>query len=128
MPKKFDIGRSKSFHKKKKMMIPCQRNLEYPNCIPCKRSIMGIILMVPCEDDPFLKFWGMWNTSLLSLVPGLLWPRVEILFRVPSMVQPIALVSSVFTNASGDHGSISDRVIPKTQKMVLDASLLNTQH
>ena len=25
-------------------------------------------------------------------------------------------------------GSISGRVIPKTQKMVLDAALLNTQH
>ena len=28
----------------------------------------------------------------------------------------------------GDLGSIPSRVIPKTQKMVLDASLLNTQH
>ena len=28
----------------------------------------------------------------------------------------------------GDLGSIPGRVIPKTQKMVLDASLLNTQH
>ena len=31
-------------------------------------------------------------------------------------------------NGSGDLGSIPGRVIPKTQKMVLDASLLNTQH
>ena len=30
--------------------------------------------------------------------------------------------------ASGDLGSIPRRVIPKTQKMVLDAFLLNTQH
>ena len=29
---------------------------------------------------------------------------------------------------SGDRGSIPGRVIPKTQKMVLDASLLNTQY
>ena len=28
----------------------------------------------------------------------------------------------------GDLGSLPGRVIPKTQKMVLDASLLNTQH
>ena len=34
----------------------------------------------------------------------------------------------VFINGLGDLGSISGRVIPKTQKMVLDASLLNTQH
>ena len=32
------------------------------------------------------------------------------------------------TNGPGDLGSIPGRVIPKTQKMVLDASLLNTQH
>ena len=33
-----------------------------------------------------------------------------------------------FANGSGDRGSILGRVIPKTQKMVLDAALLNTQH
>ena len=34
----------------------------------------------------------------------------------------------VSANGPGDLGSIPGRVIPKTQKMVLDASLLNTQH
>ena len=34
----------------------------------------------------------------------------------------------VFANGPGDLGSIPARVIPKTQKMVLDATLLNTQH
>ena len=34
----------------------------------------------------------------------------------------------VFANGPGDLGSIPGRVIPKTQKMVLDASLLNTQY
>ena len=34
----------------------------------------------------------------------------------------------VFANGLGDLGSISSRVIPKTQKMVLDAALLYTQH
>ena len=33
----------------------------------------------------------------------------------------------VFANGPGDLGSIPSRVIPKTQKMVLDASLINTQ-
>ena len=36
-------------------------------------------------------------------------------------------MSRVFTNGLGDRGSIPDQVIPKTQKMVLDAALLNTQ-
>ena len=34
----------------------------------------------------------------------------------------------VFANGPGDRGSIPGRVMPKTQKMVLDATLLNTQH
>ena len=34
----------------------------------------------------------------------------------------------VFANGPGDLGSIPGRVIPKTQKMVFDASLLNIQH
>ena len=36
--------------------------------------------------------------------------------------------SRVFANDPGDLGSIPSRVIPKTQKMVLDATFLNTQH
>ena len=42
--------------------------------------------------------------------------------------QPIGLLGRVFTNGPGDWGSIPGQVIPKTQKMVLDISLLNTQH
>ena len=34
----------------------------------------------------------------------------------------------VFANGWGDLDSIPGRVIPKTQKMVLDATSLNTQH
>ena len=34
----------------------------------------------------------------------------------------------VFAIGPGDRGSILDRVIPKTPKMVLDATLFNTQH
>ena len=39
----------------------------------------------------------------------------------------IGLVGRVFANGPGDLGSIPCQVIPKTLKMVLDASLLNTQ-
>ena len=34
----------------------------------------------------------------------------------------------VFANGAGDWGLIPGRVMPKTQKMVLDPTLLNTQH
>ena len=40
----------------------------------------------------------------------------------------IGLMSSVFANGPGDVGSIPRWVIPKSQKMVLDAALFNTQH
>ena len=39
----------------------------------------------------------------------------------------IGLVGRVFANGPGDRGSIPGRAIPKTLKMVLDTSLLNTQ-
>ena len=37
-------------------------------------------------------------------------------------------MSKVFASGSGNWGSIPGWVVPKTQKMVLDAALLNTQH
>ena len=37
-------------------------------------------------------------------------------------------IGRVFVNGASDRGSISGRVIPKTQKIVLDTSLLKTQH
>ena len=36
--------------------------------------------------------------------------------------------SRVFANDQGDQHSIPGRIIPKTQKMVFDAALLNTQY
>ena len=37
-------------------------------------------------------------------------------------------MGSVFANSPRDHCSIPGRVMPKTQKIVLDTSLFNTQH
>ena len=37
-------------------------------------------------------------------------------------------MSRVFANGLGDRGSNPGQVIPKTQKVVLDAALLNTQY
>ena len=49
------------------------------------------------------------------------WFYIRYLYRL------IGLVRRVFANGLGDLGSIPDRVIPKTLKMVLDTILLNTQ-
>ena len=40
----------------------------------------------------------------------------------------IGLTVEIFANDSGDWGLILGRVIPKTQKMVLNVGLLNTLH
>ena len=45
-----------------------------------------------------------------------------------NLVWCFGLMSRVFTNGPGDRGSIPGRVIRKAQKLVLDATLLNTQH
>ena len=37
-------------------------------------------------------------------------------------------MSRVFADGPSDRASIPGRVIPKTQKMLLDTALLNTQH
>ena len=42
-------------------------------------------------------------------------------------IMPISQVGRMFANGPGDLSSIPGGVIPKTLKMVLDASLLNTQ-
>ena len=46
----------------------------------------------------------------------------------PNYNQAIGLMSRVFANGLEDWGSIPGQVIPKTQKMVFDAALFNTQH
>ena len=42
--------------------------------------------------------------------------------------ESIGIIVRVFVHVLGDRGSIPDRVIPKTQKMVLDAFWRNTLH
>ena len=44
------------------------------------------------------------------------------------LLPDIGIMIREFANGPGDRGLIPGRVIPKTQKMVPDASLLNTQH
>ena len=53
-----------------------------------------------------------------------LWSKVVICIGI----RAISLMNRVFANGPGDRGSIPDRVIPKTQKMILDSTLLKTQH
>ena len=73
-----------------------------------QRTLMGKIHM-KCNNN-IHKLSGILYIYLFILIPD------------------IGLAVRVFANGPGDLGSIPGRVIPKTQKMQLDASLLNTQH
>ena len=77
------------------------------------------------------KLWikGKWSNPGKGVVPSSTscssyWKGA---FGLPSTMRLIGLVDRVFANGPGDLGSIPGRVIPKTLKMVLDTSLLNTQ-
>ena len=54
--------------------------------------------------------------------------NVMIFFIYFNINRLIGLVCRVFANGQGDLGSIPGRVKPNTLKMVLDATLLGTQH
>ena len=49
-------------------------------------------------------------------------------YLMPNTNRDIGPAVRVFANGLGGLGSIPGRVIPKTLKMVLDTTLLNTQH
>ena len=51
----------------------------------------------------------------------------EVSSNIFKVYRLIGLVGRMFANGPGDLGSIPGRVIPKTLKMLLDTSLLNTQ-
>ena len=71
------------------------------------------------KNNSWLVVWVLWHINLRRL------------FNAKFIFMKIVLFQTavrVFANGPGDLGSVPGRVIPKTQKMVLDASLLNTQH
>ena len=49
-------------------------------------------------------------------------------WHIDGTTRDIGPAVRVFANGPGDLGSIPGRVIPKTLKMELDTTLLNTQH
>ena len=66
---------------------------------------------------------GIIKYHFLSLWYDLTWDWTQV-----SQARDIGPAVRVFANGPGDLGSIPGRVIPKTLKMVLDTTLLNTQH
>ena len=60
-------------------------------------------------------YWALFICSLADYIYSYIYNRL------------IGLVGREFANGLGDLGSIQGHVIPKTLKIVLDTSLLNTQ-
>ena len=75
-----------------------------------------------CREDKFKsKSYEIYSIYLVYLFNGI---STFLSYLLPKFD---SLVNVVFANGPGDLGSIPGRVIPKTLKMVLDTSLLNTQ-
>ena len=53
--------------------------------------------------------------------------KPQVKWMIIKRMYAIGLMSRVFANVPADRGSIQGRVIPKTQKIVLDADLLSTK-
>ena len=77
----------------------------------------------------------------MQLISSRIWTRIAVSISyvdnhyttITSSVRQVILWihwhrGRVYAHGPGNRGSIPDRVIPKTQKMVLDAYLPNTQH
>ena len=84
-------------------------------------------------DGPFMssdsqtytsEFESHWVPHSFGLVPH----RSKELCKLLFYNRDIGPAVRVFANGPGDLGSIPGRVIPKTLKMELDTTLLNTQH
>ena len=64
---------------------------------------------------------------MIALIHGQIRWSLSILDIIADLKNAIGLMSRLFANGLRDRGSVPGRVIPKTQKMVLDAALFNTQ-
>ena len=72
-----------------------------------------------------------WEPAQNLRLHSLLNPQGEIVLILLTWLSTsvrIGLMNWVIANGTGDRGSIPGRVIPKTQKIVLDAILLNSDH
>ena len=103
--------------------------VEYMDCISNECS--GYVTKKSDGEAPvMLEILGILNTPSLLSHPDPLWPGVVVPDRILSkgQLELFGPAVRVFANGPGDLGSIPGRVIPKTLKMVLDTTLLNTQH
>ena len=77
------------------------------------------VVLVPLKEK---------NDDILELKLIIVLEKVGIWICITVINRDIGPAVRVFANGPGDLGSIPGRVIPKTLKMELDTTLLNTQH
>ena len=75
---------------------------------------------------PYVTLRQRW-LMIVSFSPKWSSDQIPLVWWLHRLYLLIGLVGRVFANGPGDLGSIPGSVIPKTLKMVLDTSLLNTQ-
>ena len=77
-----------------------------------------------------LSLWydSTWDWTQVSRTIGEHSNHYAIYIYIIYIYRDIGPAVRVFANGPGDLGSIPGRVIPKTLKMELDTTLLNTQH
>ena len=92
------------------------------------------------EEQQWYYLTHNWEDKWVHTFPKGICPKVNVIARLEfelascnSAVQRftprgLSIMVKVFANGPGDLGSIPGRVIPKTQKVVPDVTLLNTQH
>ena len=87
------------------------------------------MLVQPTFSFSMSSFWPLTghNTFLIYLLIEFVFIILEFLVFILHYNQLIGQEGRVFANGLGDLDSIPGCVIPKTLKMVLDTSLLNTQ-
>ena len=69
----------------------------------------------------------VWETEVQSQIKS--YQRLQKWYLIPlCKFYALTLVGRVVANGLGDRSSITDQVIPKTSKMVLNTTLLNTKH
>ena len=93
------------------------QNADYHECFK------KIFLWILSSSLNYLKPFLIYETNIYRKY----FIMVQSIYSLNSFLTLIGLVGRVFANGLGDLGSISGRIIPKTLKMVLDTSLLNTQ-
>ena len=93
-----------------------------PCMIPHTKQIVSMFGIIYCCEQLFLKINHAKSYAAICTVKSL-----RIWYFNSQSLHLILIYIRVFANGPGDRGSIPGCVIPKTQKMLLDASLLNIQ-